>query len=148
MTPASAMTGVPIAPNATGAVLAISDSPEAESGEKPRPINMRRGDRHRRAEARRAFEERAEAKGDEQELQAAIGGDAGEAALQDLELAVLDGEVVQEDDVEDDPADREQAVAAAVDRGHAAPCSAGMPKPMMAIRQRGLQGRAGRRCAP
>ena len=34
------MTGVPNAPKATGAVLAISDRPDAASGEKPRPIRM------------------------------------------------------------------------------------------------------------
>ncbi|MNS97896.1 hypothetical protein D3C72_1322450 [compost metagenome] len=37
---ASVMTGVPRAPKATGAVLAISDRPEAASGENPRPIRM------------------------------------------------------------------------------------------------------------
>ena len=42
VTPASAMTGVPSAPKATGAVLAISDRPEAASGEKPRPISIAR----------------------------------------------------------------------------------------------------------
>ncbi len=36
----SAMIGVPSAPNATGAVLAISDSPEAASGVKPRPMRI------------------------------------------------------------------------------------------------------------
>ena len=34
------MTGVPIAPNATGAVLAIRQRPEAASGEKPIPIRI------------------------------------------------------------------------------------------------------------
>ena len=34
------MIGVPSAPKATGAVLAISDRPEAASGEKPRPISI------------------------------------------------------------------------------------------------------------
>ncbi|MDT4818717.1 hypothetical protein FQZ97_518170 [compost metagenome] len=34
------ITGVPSAPKATGAVLAISERPEAASGEKPRPIRM------------------------------------------------------------------------------------------------------------
>ncbi len=34
------MTGVPSAPKATGAVLAIRDRPEAASGEKPSPIRM------------------------------------------------------------------------------------------------------------
>ena len=32
--------GVPSAPKATGAVLAIRDSPAAASGEKPRPISI------------------------------------------------------------------------------------------------------------
>ena len=41
------------------------------------------------------------------------------AALQDVELALLVGELVEEDDVEDDPADRHQPEAGAVDGGHA-----------------------------
>jgi len=32
--------GVPSAPNATGAVFAISDKPDAASGENPRPIRI------------------------------------------------------------------------------------------------------------
>ena len=40
VTAESAMTGVPSAPKATGAVLAIRHSPAAESGEKPSPISM------------------------------------------------------------------------------------------------------------
>ena len=40
VTPARAMMGVPSAPYATGAVLAMSDSPEALSGEKPSPMRM------------------------------------------------------------------------------------------------------------
>ena len=37
---ASPWIGVPSAPKATGAVLAISDRPAAASGEKPRPIRI------------------------------------------------------------------------------------------------------------
>ena len=40
VTAASAMTGEPSAPKATGAVLAMSDRPEAASGVKPRPIRI------------------------------------------------------------------------------------------------------------
>ncbi|MNQ80565.1 hypothetical protein D3C85_955520 [compost metagenome] len=40
VTLARVMIGVPRAPNATGAVLAISASPEAASGEKPSPIRI------------------------------------------------------------------------------------------------------------
>ncbi len=39
MTPCKAMIGVPNAPKATGAVFAISESPEAWSGENPRAIS-------------------------------------------------------------------------------------------------------------
>ena len=40
MTLCNAMIGVPSAPKATGAVLAISDRPEASSGGKPRPMRI------------------------------------------------------------------------------------------------------------
>ena len=40
VTPCSAMIGVPSAPNATGAVLAMSDSPDAASGVNPSPISI------------------------------------------------------------------------------------------------------------
>ena len=40
VTVASAMIGVPSAPNATGAVLPINDSPAAGSGLNPRPISI------------------------------------------------------------------------------------------------------------
>ncbi len=40
VTAASVITGVPSAPKATGAVLAMSDRPDAASGENPRPISM------------------------------------------------------------------------------------------------------------
>ena len=40
VTPDRAMMGVPSAPKATGAVLAMSDNPEAASGPKPRPMRI------------------------------------------------------------------------------------------------------------
>ena len=39
VTPCSAMSGVPSAPNATGAVLAMSESPDASIGANPRPMS-------------------------------------------------------------------------------------------------------------
>ena len=66
------------------------------------------------AEARSAFKERAEGKGDEEQLEAAVVGDVGEAFLQCDEGAGFDGEVVEEDDGEDDPADGEEAVSSAI----------------------------------
>ena len=46
-------------------------------------------DRHRRAEACDALEQGAEAERDEQRLQPAIGGQAGERPLDDIEISVL-----------------------------------------------------------
>jgi hypothetical protein len=63
----------------------------------------------RRAEARGALEKGAEAKGDQQELDAPIGRDATDRALQQLETALLDAEAVEKEDVEHDPADRKEA---------------------------------------
>ena len=40
VTPCKPMSGAPRAPKATGAVLAISDKPEADSGVNPSPIKM------------------------------------------------------------------------------------------------------------
>ena len=81
MADCNAKIGVPNAPNATGAVLAINDNAEAASGEKPSPIKHGARHRDRRAEARRAFEECAEAKRHQQELQPPVVGDAGNAIL-------------------------------------------------------------------
>ena len=54
------------------------------------------------------------AEGDQQQLQAPVRGDVRDAVLQHLERAVLLGQPVQEDDVEHDPADRQQAEGGAV----------------------------------
>ena len=66
------MIGVPSAPKATGAVLPISASPAACERLEAEADQHRRRDRDRRAEAGRAFDERAEAEGDEQRLDAAV----------------------------------------------------------------------------
>ncbi len=74
-------------------------------------------DGDRSAEAGGALKERAQREGDEEKLQAAVGGDAGEALLESDEAAGLDGEVVEKDDGKNDPADGKEAVARAVGRG-------------------------------
>src|SRR5439155_18647600 len=76
----------------------------------------RRGDRDRRPETRCAFKERAKAKRHEQQLQAAIGCDAGDAFLQHVEETGLVGEDVHEDHVEHDPANREQSEQRSIER--------------------------------
>ena len=121
------MIGVPSAPKATGAVLAISERPGGGERREAEADQDRRGHRHRRAEARGAFEERAEAEGDQQQLQAAVVGDVGDVSCSTSNEPVLLGQLVQEDDVEDDPADRQQPEEAAVERGEPRHF-AGMPK--------------------
>ncbi len=70
-----------------------------------------------RAEAGGALKKCAEGEGDEEKLQAAVGGDAGEALLQRDEAAGFDGEVVEKDDGKNDPANGKDAVARAVGGG-------------------------------
>ncbi len=68
------------------------------------------GDGDGSAESGAAFDERAEAEGDEKELKAAIGSDGGDGLLHDFELAGLDGDVVEKDSGDDNPDDFEEAV--------------------------------------
>ncbi len=110
----SAITGVPSAPNATGAVLAMSDSPDAASGEKPSPIRIAPVTATGVPNPRRALEERAETERHDQQLQAAILGDVRDALAQHVEQAALVRQLVEKDDVDDDPADRQQAIGRAV----------------------------------
>jgi len=131
VTLANAMMGVPSAPNATGAVLAISDKPEACSGLKPRPIRSAAVTRPA-FRIRRRLKERAETESDQQQLQAAILSDSGHAVLQNLEASRLDGELIHKDDIQDDPADGKQAVSAPLD-GRSRSQSAGMWKTNMAV---------------
>ena len=92
--------------------MAISDRPR-------RPAAKTQADQdggrhgHRCAETGCALEEGTEGKGNQQQLDAAVFGDAGNRVLQDLEAAVLLGQLVQEDDVEHDPANGQQAGEAA-----------------------------------
>ncbi len=89
----------------------IGDERKARGRERreAEPDQDRAGHRHRRAEAGRALEERAERECDQQQLQAAVIGDAADGCLQRLEGAFRHREPVEKDDVEDDPADREEA---------------------------------------
>lgn len=73
-------------------------------------------DGYRCAESGAAFDEGAEAEGDEKELEAAVGGDSGYGLLHDFKLAGLDGDVVEEDGGDDDPYDFQEAVGRAVQK--------------------------------
>ena len=67
------------------------------------------GDGHRRAAAAGAFQERAEAEGDEHGLDPAIGRQPRDRALHHRELPGLHRDVVEEDRRDDDPGDAEEA---------------------------------------
>ena len=95
----------------------MSESPEAASGGKPIPIRIAAvtatGVPNPAAPSKNA----PDREGDEQKLQAAVPGDPGQAGLEGGEMAFLLGQRIEEDDVEDDPADGEQPVGGPV-RGH------------------------------
>ena len=79
------MIGVPSAPNATGAVLAMSDSPEAASGVNPSPIRMAAvtatGVPKPAAPSKNAPKQNATSS----KLETPVGGDRGNAGAQDRE---------------------------------------------------------------
>ncbi len=57
------------------------------------------------------FKERAKGKGDEQKLQATVGGYPGNRITQDVELPGLFRQAIQKDHVENDPADGQKAMS-------------------------------------
>src|SRR6266540_3375850 len=105
-TAASVCTGVPMAPQATGDVLAIRLSAAAWNGRKPRPIMKAP------AIATGAPNPAAPS------MQAPVGRDARHRLLHDLELAGEDGNVVEVDRRQNDPGDFQHAEADAVQKTH------------------------------
>ena len=100
---------------AVGHRRSVGDQRQARSLQRTeaQPDEQRGGHGHGSAESGRALKERAKAESDEQQLQAPVLGDAGQALLQHLEAAALHRELVHEDDVQHDPADGEEAVSRA-----------------------------------
>ena len=98
----------------------IGDQRQARGRERRKAKSDQHRRRHRngRAEAGGTLEEGAETEGNEQKLEPTVVADVADASLQDVELALFVGELVEEDDVENDPADREQAEGGAIDGGH------------------------------
>ena len=82
---------------------------EAEDGGRKRAeteADEERGrDRDGCPEARRAFQDRAERKRDQEDLEPSVGREARDRGLHDLELPRVDGDLVEEHRREDDPAD-------------------------------------------
>src|SRR5579859_4487579 len=93
----------------------IGDEREAGRGERAKAELHEDGCRHsdRRAEAGGAFEECAERKRDQDDLDARVGRKPREALAQDREVALLDGELVEENQVKDNPANGKETVSRA-----------------------------------
>ncbi len=106
--------GTPSAPNATGAVLARSERPCGLEGGKAEADENASADGYGSSEAAGALKECAECEGDEEKLQAAVRGDSDETLLQEREPSSAHGELVEEEERKDDPANREESVADAV----------------------------------
>jgi hypothetical protein len=83
-------------------------------GSKPSPASIDAVIAHRRAEPRDAFDQGAEAEGDEQQLHAAIAGQTRERSTDHVEVAAFDRQVVEEHGAEHDPADRPETERHAV----------------------------------
>ncbi len=83
VTPLNAMMGVPKAPNATGAVLAISERPEAMSGRKPSWIRMALVMATGVPNPAAPFKKCAEGKCNQYDLDARVGRQRCQAAAQD-----------------------------------------------------------------
>ena len=96
----------------------VGDQREPRRGERREAEADQDRRRHgdRRAEPGRSLEERAVGERDQEQLQAPVLRDVGDRVFLDLAGAALVGKLVQEDDVEDDPADRQQTGEAAEHR--------------------------------
>ena len=105
MTPPSATIGIPIVPNATGAVFATRQRPAAYRGRNPNPTRVApaiaTGAPKPAAPSMKAPKQKAIMSA----CSLPVGRHAGQRGADDLKLAALDGEVVEEkgrkDDVED-----------------------------------------------
>jgi hypothetical protein len=102
------MIGVPMAPKATGAVLASRTTAAARSGE-AQGHEHDAGDGDRGAEAGEGLKEAAEAEGDDDRLDPWVVGDEVEGGPEVLEPAADHGDLVEDDRGEDDPHDGEEA---------------------------------------
>ena len=103
------MIGVPSAPNATGAVFAISASPAAYNGGNPVADERRRRNRHRRAKPGRPLDERPKAKRDQQRLDPLIGRQCRDRAFTFSNSPVSTVSTYKKHGRKHDPADWETA---------------------------------------
>jgi hypothetical protein len=74
-------------------------------------------DGHGRAEAGGAFEERAEGKRDEDDLDPRVGRERRKMPAEHGEQSAIDGQLVEENEIQDNPANGKQSIGRAVGRG-------------------------------
>ena len=101
--PPSVVTGMPIEPKATGAVLATSASTAAVTGSKPRPASIDALIATGAPKPAMPSMSAPKQKATSRHLDAPVLGEPGERAADDVEVAARDGEVVEEDGVQDAP---------------------------------------------
>ena len=99
-----------MAPKATVAVLANSAMAAEVSGEKPRPISMAAHTATGVPKPAAPSKKAPKQKGIRQDLQPPVGGDPAQRMLEDPEQAFFHRQAVEEDHVQDDPADGPEAV--------------------------------------
>ena len=107
-TEAATMMGTPMAPKATGAVLAIRATPRAPERRKAKANKHGRSDCHRGAETCRTFDEATEGIGDKQGLETPVIGKAGKGIFDYFKFARFHGHVVNPDCRYDNPDNGEE----------------------------------------
>src|SRR5262249_35554231 len=75
-------------------------------------------DRDWRAKPSSALEKSPECESNQNQLQPPVLGDSDQTTLQNFESSGCAGELIQEDDVENDPANRQESVTRPVSGGH------------------------------
>src|ERR1700724_430026 len=86
----------------------MSERPDAASGEKPSPMRIAAVTATGVPKPDAPSKKRAERKGDQQQLDAPVRAHPADRLLQRLDRAAGEGQPVHEEDVEHDPADREE----------------------------------------
>ena len=109
VTPAATTMGMPMAAEGHGRGVGDEADAGGVAGVESQAHQHGRGNGHGGAEPGGAFNEGPEGKGNEQGLEAAVIGDAGQGVLDDLEVAAFHRHVVHPNGRHDDPDDGEDA---------------------------------------
>ncbi len=117
VTPCSAISGVPQRSEGYRGGVGQQRKSCGFQRQEAQADQQRSADGDRRAESAGPLEEGPKREGDQEQLQPGIGGHINQTLLQQRKPSGFDGQVVHEDDREDDPEDRKGPVGQPVDRG-------------------------------